>query len=829
MNDDSEDCEIIDVLASDFLARYRDGERPTVGEYVRRHPEYGESIRRVFPLVASIEKIKIDEQVASDGSATLAGRELKQLGDFRIVREIGRGGMGIVFEAHQESLDRVVAIKVLPKQSLLDDEALERFRTEATTAAAMHHANIVPIYGTGESEGSHYLVMQLVDGESLDTIISSDNELECQEVARIGMQIADAIAYSHAVGVLHRDIKPANILIEDGGAAQVTDFGLAKQVGDDLTKSRTVSGSLRYMAPERFAGTSDERGDIYGIGLTLYELLARRPAFEERDAEHLMDSIRNPRLDPIRKVRPEVPADLSIIISKAIHFDPKLRYQSAGDLRDDLERFLAGEPIHARRVSARRRLVLWSRRNPKIALAVGVASFALLAATIVSTVAYAMTSAANQRSADALKAAEQTVDLALNSLDGVVDVVSQTRSSPNLAVSDSFDVDGALPNVDLEPSLASANILARLQPIYERLSQQSPTRPDILLQMVDASVQLARIQSSLGQNADSMKTLQSSIELLLERGQVAFVRPDDLNLRLARLNNELGTLYGIDYRRDESTQCFESAIEAATLIDGSNDAGKIELARAYLNAGNQPRHLRRIESLTKQQRSDDLAQLNQAIQILQQLSDSDQATPSTNILQSRSLMARSRLINAPRVRRVDFQEATAILRRQLEKTPEDINVRYELVETLADVSVRGPHLAIRLADVSARLREALNEIVTLRGSSPDNTLFLASEVHLRHKLAAAARSQSRFDEADGLLSEAIRLQTLLIQTWPNNVRHRCWRAMLHRSQAAMYRERGDAKAAQRAIANANADLDAVDPGSVDHPLVNRTRNALSDF
>ena len=343
--------EMVDVLASDFIARYRDGDRPTVEEYANRHPELSDSIRRMFPLVASIERIKINEQVGEDGSATLAGRVLSQLGDFRLVREIGRGGMGIVFEAYQESLDRTVAIKVLPKQSLLDDEALERFRTEATTAAAMHHTNIVPIYGTGEHEGSHYLVMQLVDGRSLDTVITSGTETSCTEAARIGQQVADAIAYSHASGVLHRDIKPANILIEEDGTAQVTDFGLAKNVGAEVTNTRSVSGSLRYMAPERFAGVSDERGDVYGIGLTLYELLAGRPAFDESDTEHLIGSITNPRLQSVQTIRPDVPTDLATIVSKAIHVDPELRYQSAADLRDDLERFLSDEPIHARRIS----------------------------------------------------------------------------------------------------------------------------------------------------------------------------------------------------------------------------------------------------------------------------------------------------------------------------------------------------------------------------------------------------------------------------------------------------------------------------------------------
>ncbi|QDS89037.1 Serine/threonine-protein kinase PrkC [Rosistilla ulvae] len=895
--------EIVDVLASDFIARYREGDRPTVEEYAHRHPELSDSIRRMFPLVASIERIKIGEQVAEDGSATLAGRVLSQLGDFRIVREIGRGGMGIVFEAHQQSLDRTVAIKVLPKQSLLDDEALARFRTEATTAAAMHHTNIVPIYGTGESDGSHYLVMQLIDGESLDTVIANGRTTSCTDAARIGQQVADAIAYSHASGVLHRDIKPANILIEADGTAQVTDFGLAKNVGTDLTNSRSVSGSLRYMAPERFAGISDQRGDVYAIGLTLYELLAGRPAFEESDAEHLIGSITNPRLQSIQAIRSDVPIDLATIVSKAIQVDPDLRYQSAADLRDDLGRFLSDQPIHARKISVAGRLVRWAGRNPKLAAAITVAAVALLAATIVSTIAYAITSAANQRSVIALKTSEQTVDLALQSLDGIVDVVSGTPASSSIAIDDSFD-DDSLPNVGLEPSPVSAKILERLQPIYERLSRQSPTRPDIILQMVDASIQLARIQHALGRTPDSIETLNASVSLLNRSGSRLDFRQtpdrrsgsrqdfrqsstrtsnqqdirqpqpasptdeslddfrypaiphDDLYLRLARLNNDLGEMHAGEFRRELANACYESAIEAASILDGSNIAGRIELARAHLSLGNRPPQHRRGESLTVEQRAADLSHISRAIEILQSLKDSQQQSATINILHARSLLARSRSTRpvaevvktfdspnsargssetldefryAGNGKRRDFREAVSILRDQLYATPDDTNVRFELVATLADVNVRGLRSPARTHEVSQRLREALDELGKLRTINPNNALFQASEVHLRHKIFAIARSQDQFDEADAMLSEAIRLQTWLIQTWPDSVRHRCWRAMLYRSQATLYRQWGNPGRAKDAIANAKADLDTIDGEYSDHPLVTRTRDAITQL
>lgn len=866
----TDDCETIDVLASDFLARYRDGERPTIEDYARRHPEYADSIRRMFPLVASLERIKIDEQVADDGSATLAGRNLDRLGDFRLIREIGRGGMGIVYEADQESLGRRVAIKVLPKQSLLDDEALGRFQHEAKTAAAMHHSNIVPIFGTGQSDGTHYLVMQLVDGESLDkkNASQSDQPLDCRHAAKIATQVADGLAYAHQCGVLHRDVKPANILIDKHGVAQLTDFGVAINLQDDPTMTQTLSGSPGYMAPERFDGRSDERCDVYSIGLTLYEMLAGAAPFKNLAAHQLPDAVKNQRIRHLKDIRPDIPIDLQTIIAKAINPEPRHRYQSASDLRDDLNRFLADEPIFARRISTWGRLTRWARRNPKLAAAVTVAAFAMLAATIISTVAYAMTSAANKRSVDALKTSEQTVDLALQSLNGVFDEVSGSPISSSVSIGDTFD-DDSLPDVGLEPSPVSARILERLQPIYQRLSQQAPTRPDIILQMVDASIQLARIQHTLGRTPDSIKTLQSSIALLNggsggrqdfrptaaketfnEFHQVAVTdHDDDVNLRLARLANELGTMHAAEFHRDQSRKSFKAAIKAASKLDPSHLAGQIELARAHLNAGSRPPFLRRGESFDEQQCSDDLSHLNQAIDILQRIDDSKQNTASTTILHARSLLARSRMkkpvaevvktfesnasdenLDDFRYRkRRDYQDAVTLLRGQLGATPEDANVRFELVKTLADVNMRGPRLPARVAEAASRLQEALEEMDILRSSNPNNTLFLATEVHLRHKRSAIARTRSNFPNAQSLLSEAIDLQTSLIQTWSESVRHRCWRAMLYRSQAMMYRQWNKPDAQSDAIARAKDDMAAIDKEFADHPLVIRTQAAINEM
>ena len=245
----------LEMLAAEFMERLRQGQRPSVEEYAEQHPELAEEIRELFPTIAMTERLKARQEQTSGGRATLGAAQLSRLGDFRIIREIGRGGMGVVFEAEQESLKRRVAVKVLPRQALLDEKHLKRFQREARIAANLHHTNIVEVFGVGEQDGFHYYVMQFIEGVGLDAVVPKlakaiqlaggnesapasvspeKNSLTAvvrqllgaegfenrrllstywQNVARIGLQAADALSYAHSQGVLHRDIKPANLLL----------------------------------------------------------------------------------------------------------------------------------------------------------------------------------------------------------------------------------------------------------------------------------------------------------------------------------------------------------------------------------------------------------------------------------------------------------------------------------------------------------------------------------------------------------------------------------------------------------------------------------------
>jgi serine/threonine protein kinase len=367
----------LDSLAEEFAARYRRGEEPSVEEYAMKYPELADAIRMLFPTVCLLERGKLGRSGSGSefglGRASPAGLPIKQLGDNRIIRELGRGGMGVVYEAEQISLGRRVAIKVLRGHATADATSRDRFLREARAVARLKHANIVPIYAVGEVDDIPYLVMELVEGAGLDRLLGDERrgngETGSREharwVARLGLQAADALASAHEQGILHRDVKPANLLLDRSGKVWLADFGLARLIDDlTLTTSGHLAGTPRYLAPECLQGDADARSDVYSLGITLYELLVGRPAFTESDRIRLLRQVEEHAIAPPRKLDPSIPRDLETIVLKASAREPSARYATAAELADDLRRFLEGYPLKARRLSIGARLRFWVRRNP---------------------------------------------------------------------------------------------------------------------------------------------------------------------------------------------------------------------------------------------------------------------------------------------------------------------------------------------------------------------------------------------------------------------------------------------------------------------------------
>lgn len=648
----------LDRLAAEFVDRYRRGECPPIAEYANRYPELADEIRDLFPTIAQMEGLKVQiehDQQPSPVRGMIAGHvPMSQLGDFRIIREIGRGGMGVVYEAEQMSLGRRVAIKALPLLSVSQPELVKRFQREARTAARLHHTNIVPVFGVGEADGFHYYVMQLIDGIGLDTLmddngntasdsivsqlatefdspsheglragslseeghsdespsasaaaavsnpeqdaepsaancspaakpstseqspvlqdellhdnstsfslpshakirdrtsdlkasvtptsgsaatsqsvanlndtanpgtstnpgasspptrletslpgtgpatsstasVGTPEKLSFADIVDVGIQAADGLQYAHAQGTLHRDIKPGNLMLDGNGVVWVTDFGLAKAMeGDDITQTENVVGTVRYMAPEQFRGQTDARCDIYSLGLTLYELITRKRAWSARSRSSLINEIMDGELVPLRKVAPNVPRDLETIILKATNRDTQHRYQTAGELAEDLRRYASDRPILARRVGPVEKLWRWSRRNPVVATLSLATTLSLLMFAAAAAIGY--TAERQQR-----ERAEATSELALEALDRIFEKFapgdSIATSSSSLTGGNGSSAEHAV----LSPE--AARLLAGMLEFYERLASEADDAPELILKCAQARQRVGDIYQRLG-------------------------------------------------------------------------------------------------------------------------------------------------------------------------------------------------------------------------------------------------------------------------------------------------------------------------------------------
>jgi serine/threonine-protein kinase len=278
--------------------------------------------------------------------------EGRRFGDYELLAEIARGGMGVVYKARQHGLNRIVALKMILAGRLAGEDDLQRFRTEAEAAAHLHHPNIVPIHEVGEIDCQHFFSMGFVDGITLTQRLAQ-GPLPGKAAARYVRQIARAVHYAHGRGILHRDLKPANIMIDAADEPQVTDFGLAKRLGGDSSQTRTgaILGTPSYMAPEQAAGKSKELGpacDVYGLGAVLYELLTGKPPFRSETPLDTIWCVMEREPIPPRLLNPKVDRDLETICLKCLEKDPRHRYASAEALANDLQHYLNGDSITAR-------------------------------------------------------------------------------------------------------------------------------------------------------------------------------------------------------------------------------------------------------------------------------------------------------------------------------------------------------------------------------------------------------------------------------------------------------------------------------------------------
>jgi serine/threonine protein kinase len=531
---DSKAARLAEILEG-YFTEVRAGRSPDAESLVAKNPDLAEDLR------AGLASLDFFRRARTDDGDPGAGREL---GDFRIVREVGRGGMGVVYEAEQLSLRRRVALKVLPFAAVLDPKQLQRFHNEAQAAAHLHHTNIVPVYGVGCERGVHYYAMQYIEGESLAVAIggmkgggdlgpseaqgrgtgegagspdgprspisshgSNREPRYLRMAARLGVQAAEALDHAHQLGVVHRDIKPGNLLVDAAGTLWITDFGLARSRQDaGLTMTGELLGTLRYMSPEQALAKRvpvDHRTDIYSLGATLYELFTLELAFPGDNPPEVIHDLAFKDPVPPRRLNPALPVDLETILLKAMAKDAASRYETAQEMADDMRRFLAHEPIRASPPTILDRARKWVRRHRTLVGAGAVSLLLMLVGSVAGILLIAREKARADRNYEASEQrrtdAEHNLGVARNAIDEMLAKVG----------------DEGLADIPmLEP--LRRQLLEKAAEFYGGLLERQGEDPALRYDAARGWHRLAKIRALLGEYAHAEEAYKEAVRLAEE-------------------------------------------------------------------------------------------------------------------------------------------------------------------------------------------------------------------------------------------------------------------------------------------------------------------------
>jgi tetratricopeptide (TPR) repeat protein/tRNA A-37 threonylcarbamoyl transferase component Bud32 len=570
---------LYEVLA-DYFAAVEAGRAPDRAEWLARYPDWADEI--VAFLEEQDRLLKLTEPfrpAAAEGPAGASGptgggsgigftaehepvngsagyptgTKVRYIGDYELLGEIARGGMGIVFRARQRSLNRPAALKMLLAEDLASEADEQRFRREAEAAANLDHPHIVPIFEVGRHNGRSYFSMKLVEGGSLSQRLA-EFAADPRAAARLLALVARAVHHAHQRGVLHRDLKPANILLGGGPETpigeldpQVTDFGLARRVdGDpDLTQSGAILGTPSYMAPEQADG---KRGsvtvatDVYGLGAVLYALLAGRPPFRGDSALETLAHVKDDAIEPPSRHGRRIDRDLETICLKCLEKEPARRYGSAEAVAEDLDRWLAGEPIQARPAGHLERAWRWCRRNPAVAALTGAVTMLLVAA--VAGLAISNRTIARER--DEARRQRQRSDRHAERARRAVDQM-YTR----------FAEDWLANQPRLEP--LQYEFLALALRSYEEMAAEESDRPEIRREVAIAHRRVGEIEFKLNHYARAEVAFRHSVQVLREQTDRGRSQPSE-RMQWAESELALGRLLRRSAREMEGKAAFRRAV-----------------------------------------------------------------------------------------------------------------------------------------------------------------------------------------------------------------------------------------------------------------------------
>lgn len=593
--------ERVELACERYIELVRQGAAPPVREYAAMHGELEDDINEMLPTVLLLEQARMQNLgKRKDGRVARGPKTYESFGDYRVVGELGRGGMGIVFEAYQASLDRRVALKVLPRQ-MMTPEQKSRFFEEASIVAKLHHSNIVPVFTVGEEDGVCYYAMEKLSGTALDHFVRSEQEdekpdhptLAIKLIVEIGVRIAEALHYAHSNGVIHRDVKPANLILGDDGRVWLTDFGLATRVDDQLDSSASISGTLRFVAPERFDGAEDHpTGDVYSLAITMIELLTGRAAFSAHRRAELLEQIRSNSISKLQPARGRVPQDLKKILLRAAAVNPEDRYQTALEFHDDLERFSQGKKVLANPIGAFRQAWRWCRTNRALAAASLLAAVSLASVAVVSTISWLHSKALLEsvdaervNAVSATKVANQAVD----------EIFQQLHLGAGLSGIDSNEI-------AVVESQRSTHLLKQLTRFYERLAANESAGVANTFDPVEARRRVGQLHLRLGNYEEAILSFDSALFQLARRTHRANATDEPLYvIEQAQIVNEKGLATRIS---GDSAGAMSVHLEALTLLNSwkskhlkvsraednvAEDRIEFELARTHYFLGHRTR------------------------------------------------------------------------------------------------------------------------------------------------------------------------------------------------------------------------------------------------
>lgn len=693
----------LDVEA--WLSQYADI-RPTLQMFINDQAEF----QRVATLDSKSAQVagalSTDELMSepylsthknSDQVSSIRPTEGARFGNYQLLNELGHGGMGQVYAARHQGLGRMVALKVMATGDRADATERKRFHREAEAVAKLDHPNIVRVYEVGRESGWDYFTMKLLPGGSLCDWMETSYAISYRKIAQVMVVIAEAIHHAHLRGILHRDLKPSNILLDDQQHPIVVDFGLAKQLSHEQTTVGQVLGTPAYMAPEQLYGETTTLSDVYGLGATLYSLLAKQPPFSARTLPEMAEKIRTANPPALKMFRADIPRDLEIICSKCLAKSPEQRYASAADLSTDLRRWLNGEPIHARPVSWTRHAWTWCRRHPMVSSLAATLLLVVVGATVALAVLLAeaqrLGSAAKVNADNAVRAAAE-VTLQRDRARQVLDSMTSTLAYEWLAG---------------QPALTNSQqvfLRATVEQYRELIAPPTDeAEPQELLWLAQVQHRLSGLVGRLGDREEALKLLEQASETL---GRIPTASDsNELRLFRAKVAHEQQTWLADLGQFARAVEVLEAAIQNTRLVldtDPENRQASQQLGQMLSDLGNNYRFLRRG--------SESLQLLQEAVAWNLKVFEREPASPSV----ARQLaISRSRL-GLMQMQLRDYhgaddslQSALTIQQGLAAAAPEQWRLQADVCYTLDNLGL----VADRLADLS-RAADYISSAVQMR-------------------------------------------------------------------------------------------------------------------